>query len=353
MSFELKWNANISTIITKLEEGQSLPIQGELLDSSINKNKWAVQEDELPKIASQVKKGVQLRVDHSSSVRDIIGATNDGMFDSATSKVNFGAEIDDPSIAMGVMKGRLKYVSIGASADPYCSKCETPFKMFRECSCKGGHTIIKNVKIKEVSIVSDPAYSNSKFNPVSFVASVNEALAKCENNEKEEKYMVEVKAESFSAEEIKEFAKEVLTTEMTKMATDMFGPVKQEVSDISESLKVILNERKEELSKKEVEKREADAKIKEAEMVKTIVKTVMEEIAKAEKPVEEEKKKLTPEEEQKMKDEEEAKKKKEEETIVEGAKVEDADGHEGVPVTAQLSDVWTEIRTAAEKYEII
>jgi len=348
MSFELKWDASITTSITKLEEGQSLPIQGELLDSSVNKNKWAVDAEELPKIANQVKRGVQLRVDHSNSVRDIIGGTNDGVFDSKTNKVNFGAEIDDPSIAMGVMKGRLKYVSIGASADPYCSKCGTRFKMFRECSCKGGHTIIKNVRIKEVSIVSDPAYSNSKFNPISFVASVDEALAQIKvNNEKEEKNMVEVKAESYSAEEIKEIARDVLTNEMSKLATDMFGPMKQEVSDISKSLGLILNERKEQLTKKEMAEKEEATKKREEELVKTItesvVKMVKEEFSKAEKPVEKEK-----EEE----DEEEEDMKKKEETIVKGAKVEE----EETEITAEttgLDSVWAEIKAAAEKFEII
>jgi len=349
VSLNLNWNASFSTTVTKFEEGGSLPIEGELLDTSVNKNKWQVLAEEMPSIARQVKRGVQLRVDHSNSVRDIIGATNKGEFDSKNNKVLFGAEVDDPVIARGIIKGRLGYVSIGAQADAHCSACDVKYKGYKECNCKAGHTIIKNVKLREVSIVSNPAYVNSKFNPISFVASVDKALAEIEvKNEKEEKYMVEEKTESFSAEEVKQIARDVLTNEMTKMATDMFGPMKQEVSDISKSLKVILTERTEELSKKEIEKKEEAAKAKEAELVKTILKTVMEEIAKTEKVVKE----LTPEEKQKLKDEEDAKKKKEEETIVKGAMVENAEGEVKTEVTG-LDSVWAEIRVAAEKFEII
>ena len=354
MSLNLNWDASFSTALTKLEEGGSLPIEGELLDTSVNINKWQVLAEEMPSIARQVKRGVQLRVDHSNSVRDIIGATNKGEFDAKNNKVLFGAEIDDPVIARGVIKGRISFVSIGAQADAHCSACDVKYKGYKECNCKSSHTIIKNVKLKEVSIVSNPAYVNSKFNPISFVASVDKALAEIEkNNEKEEKYMVEVKAESYSAEEIKQIARDVLTNEMSKMATDMFGPVKQEVSDISESLKVILTERKDELSKKEIEKKEEEAKAKEAELIKTILKTVMEEIAKTEKkPVEKEKK---PEDEEEEEDEEEAKKKKEEEekkTIVKGAKVEEIEEEVKTEVTG-LDGVWAEIRAAAEKFGII
>ena len=158
------------------KEDNTLVISGELVNASVCANNWSIDELELPKLAEQVK-NVTLRVDHSKSAWDVIGGFRLGKFDPQKKSVNFEAEVDDPSIQRSIMKGRLKYVSIGATADAYCSKCNKSTRPLRACSCKGSHDIIRNIKLKEASIVTDPAFIDSKFEPVSFAASINSALA--------------------------------------------------------------------------------------------------------------------------------------------------------------------------------
>ena len=167
------WFANINAGSTNITT-DSLPIFGELVDASICVNKFALDEPELPKLVEQIPT-VTLRADHGASIRDVIGGLVSGSFDSKNKKVMFGAEIDDPQIKLLAQKGRLKYVSIGATADAFCSVCGKTSKPVKTCKCKDSHDIIKNVKLKEVSIVTNPAFINSEFKP-GFLAGIESAL---------------------------------------------------------------------------------------------------------------------------------------------------------------------------------
>ena len=176
----LNWHASI--IEAKEQESPwanehgTLVISGELVNGDICANNFALEPDELEKLAKQVE-GARLMLDHSKSARDVIGGFRKGVYDKEKNRVLFEAEVDDPAIQRSIMKGRLKYVSIGGSADVFCSVCNKSTKPIRACKCKGSHDVVRNSKFKEGSIITEPAYSTSKFEPVSFIASITSALA--------------------------------------------------------------------------------------------------------------------------------------------------------------------------------
>ncbi len=172
---KFKWDASFEADAKQNEAG-SLVIAGELVNGDVCANNFALDVDELPKLAAQVKDAT-LRIDHGQSVRDVIGGFRVGTYDKDKKRVMFEAEVDDPVIQRSIIKGRLKYISIGASADAFCSGCGKSTKPFRACKCNGSHEVIKNIKLKEGSIVLAPAYGSSSFQPQGFIASITSALA--------------------------------------------------------------------------------------------------------------------------------------------------------------------------------
>jgi len=175
-NLEFQFGANL--IKADLSEDKDLIIEGIAVDTSVNENKWAVPEDELESLTTQFNAKRQVRVDHSKSFRDIVGyiekAERDG------SKIKFRARIHDPIIQKIILKNpTAHYVSIGALAeDVKCSKCEKASKPFRTCKCEGAHDIVRKLKLRELSFITDPAYESTEFQPVGFFASVTSAIDK-------------------------------------------------------------------------------------------------------------------------------------------------------------------------------
>jgi hypothetical protein len=171
---EFNWEAGIQTKEGLLTDPYK--IVGTLVDASVCKNKFRIDESEFPGLEKQIAGGT-LRVDHSKSVRDVVGGFNFGKWNSETKKLEFEAEIDDDQVRKLAEKGRIKYISIGATADAFCSECNKPSGPLRSCKCKNAHDVIRNVKFKEGSIVLDPAYESAEWKPKDFMASLDSALA--------------------------------------------------------------------------------------------------------------------------------------------------------------------------------
>ena len=174
MSINFNFEAGIETKEGLLSE--PFKISGVLVDASVCKNKFRIDEPEFPSLEKQIAGGT-LRIDHGKSVRDVVGGFNFGHWNNETKKMEFEAEIDDEQIQNLAKKGRIKYVSIGATADAYCSVCGKPSGPLRSCKCKNAHDVIKNVKFKEGSIVLDPAYESAEWKPKDFMASLDSALS--------------------------------------------------------------------------------------------------------------------------------------------------------------------------------
>ena len=186
----------VNIVSSTLSEDKDLIIEGTAVDSSVNENRWAVPLDELDSLTTQFNSKRQVRVDHSKAFKDIVGYVEKAERDG--DKIKFKARIYDPTVQRIILKNpTAHYVSIGALAeDVKCSKCSKPSKPFKTCKCEGAHDVVRKIKLKELSFITDPAYENTEFQPVGFSASLTSAIDsfapkkeyKCDNlNPDEEK----------------------------------------------------------------------------------------------------------------------------------------------------------------------
>lgn len=381
INLNLNWHASINAA-GELTTDKSLRISGELVNAEVCANNFALDESELPNVANQLKDAT-LRVDHSKFARDVIGGFSPGKYDSEHKRVMFEADIDDPVIQRSVIKGRLKYISIGATADAFCSKCNKSTKPFKTCSCKGGHDIIRNIKLKEASIVTEPAYTSSKFEPVSFVASITSALAEAEkvtpSSKEEARPIIVNKMEERKMSEKKD---EVAATTLKPAGADAVVLLGQKLEALA-GLVSKMEERFKKEDEDEAKKKKDDDEVKKKDDYANIVKTEFanltskldeafktkfkkqdEDEAKKEdsatfthvpaskgipKDVKHEGKKQPPEEEE----EEEPKEKVKKETVQAGARIESASETQ-VEVTADILPPWfKEIKAFAQKHNIL
>ena len=355
---ELQWNSSLTASNNEVNP-QILVIKGTLLDNSVNKNGWQISEEDLPRLASQVA-GLQLRCDHGRSIRDVIGGMTSATYDSETKKVMFEAEVDDPSVIRSITRGRLKNVSIGAQAQSICSICKTPNRPVKTCKCEGGHSIIKDFKLKEVSIITEPAYPEaSEFSPVTFAASVEKELEFDDKKLINEETKVEQTLEENKIMEEKNVS-EVKTAETTNIVATVDPTLVEAITNLvkknSEYLDFLAKE-KEEKEKEMKEKSESKMKeenekteaFKLEEKVKAIIK---EELSKMEKkPAEEmkEEKKETEEEEEETEKEECDKSMK-----TAGAKVETNEVVTASSTSTNMVEaMWSDVKKAAKDLRIL
>lgn len=355
MSENLKftWDANLQAAEAKDVDG-SLPISGELVNGEVCANNFALDAAELPNVATQVK-DLTLRIDHSKSVRDVIGGLKIGKYDEKTKRVMFEAEVDDPAIQRSILKGRLKYVSIGATADSFCSGCAKPTRPFKACKCKGAHEIIKNIKLKEASIVTDPAYKTSTFSASIEAALSENIVTPKSSNEDEVRPLGNIKlGENKMSEEIK-------ATTVKPAGTDAVVLMAEKLESLSAAFSKMEARFKKEEEDEAKKKKEAEAVKSEAAYAKLEALAVkLEEFMKPKKeetstgipkdvPKFEEKAKKPVEDDEEETEEPVKKAKKE----AKGSKVEDASGTSAT-ITADAVPTWfKEIRAFAEEHGIL
>ncbi len=352
---KLEWNSSI--LASKGETVDSLVIKGVLLDSSVNKNGWMISEEDLPELAKQCA-GVPLCLDHGTSVRDVIGGVKSGFYDPYTKQVMFEAEVDDPAIIRSITKGRLKYVSIGANAGSICSSCGKTNRPTKLCNCKGAHSIIKPFQLKEVSIITDPAYAGAEFSPVSFAAAVEKELESSLQIEDKKVISEEIKVEQTL--EVKTKMEEKKLTDENKTETTVKASLDPEtvnliaklVQKTEDCITKMTNKMEEETKKKETEEvkkkksEEEEAKKKENAKFEETISALKQEIATLKQ---EKKKEPDPEEEEEEEKPKEAKKKETIGAKVETQKVITADAKPGNMVEA----MWADVRKAAKDFGII
>ena len=363
-NLKFNWHANI--IEAKQPESTdtsgTLVISGELVNGDVCANNFALDVNELPSVATQTKDAT-LRVDHSKSARDVVGGFRSGTYDEKNKRVMFEAEIDDPVIQRSVMKGRLKYISIGATADASCSKCGASTKPMRTCKCKGSHDIIKNIRLKEASIVTEPAYKTSEFAPTGFAASITSALAENQvtpnSSEEEEAGPILNKI----LEEKNEMTEEIKATTLKPAGADAVVLLGEKLEALTAQFaKYEEKFRKEEETKKKFEDEE---KIKKNESIITKLEQLSSAVSKFEEFVKVKKetssgipkdvpaakfeKPVPPAEEEEEEEEVPAKAAKKKESL-KGAKIESPDELQ-TEVTADAIPAWfKEIKAYAEKH---
>ena len=185
----INWNARFNASSSNTDDNiQTIMLRGVLIDSTINSNGWQIEEEDLADIARQ-SVGAQLRLDHSPDVRRVKGKILEAEIDNPHSEdrgphdpanenvhIHFRAEVvtDDPALIIPITRGYVNKVSIGADAKTvYCSNCGKPTRPKKICNCKS-HEILKDIIVREYSIVTTPAYESAVFTP--FAAAVDKYL---------------------------------------------------------------------------------------------------------------------------------------------------------------------------------
>jgi hypothetical protein len=160
-------------------------IEGLAVDTSVNKNRWQVPEEDLD-FFTETLKDVQLRADHAESVFMIVGkvplAKRQGQ------EVFFRAEVGgEEKLIDKIVRGYVKYVSVQVDSDDVqCSTCHKPTRNegMLVHLCPDAWEIVHKPRVRELSIVASPAYEKTEFKPVGFAAAMNEnqtkSLVMCE-----------------------------------------------------------------------------------------------------------------------------------------------------------------------------
>ena len=178
----IEWNARFNASSSKQEDDlQIIMLQGVLIDSTVNSNGWQIQDEDLEDIAKQ-SIGAQLRLDHSADVQKVKGQILEAEIDKPHSEdkgphdpanenmhIHFKAEVvtDDPTLIIPITRGYVNRVSIGADAKTvFCAQCGKPTRPKKICNCKS-HEILKDIIVREYSIVTTPAYESAVFTPFS------------------------------------------------------------------------------------------------------------------------------------------------------------------------------------------
>ena len=102
--------------------------------------------EELRKAARDLK-GKPLMVDHSKSVKDLVGRVTDAWFNEAENAIEFEAEIIDENIAKKVVEGLITGVSVGVIVDRVK---------------EGSNLVARNYEFTELSLVLVPACKDAK-----------------------------------------------------------------------------------------------------------------------------------------------------------------------------------------------
>jgi hypothetical protein len=151
-------------------------IEGLAIDTSVNKNKWQVPEEDLD-FFTETLKGAQLRADHAESVFMVVGKVPEARRQGQ--EVYFRAEVGgEEKLIDKILRGYIEYVSVQVDSDDVeCSKCHKPTRnegiLFH--LCPDAWEIVHKPRVRELSIVASPAYEKTEFKPVGFAAAMNES----------------------------------------------------------------------------------------------------------------------------------------------------------------------------------
>lgn len=95
--------------------------------------------------------GKPLRIDHSSSSRDIVGKVIKSVYNPGKKWIEFEAIVTDEDIAQKLLDKLIDSVSVGVLIDS---------------EEENGRQVARNLEFKELSLVDDPACKDAKFEPV-------------------------------------------------------------------------------------------------------------------------------------------------------------------------------------------
>ena len=152
-------------------------IEGQAIDSSVNKNRWQVPDEDLDYFCSTLQ-NAQLRINHGDRVEDVKGVVFKTKRIGNT--VNFEADVSgDPVLLTQIEKKYLHMVSPKViSDDIVCSLCQGKTRdanMQMIHLCAGAWEIVHKPRCLELSIVAEGAYENNNFHLKGFAAAMDES----------------------------------------------------------------------------------------------------------------------------------------------------------------------------------
>jgi hypothetical protein len=132
-----------------LKEGAGLKITG----IAISEGTWNgiyYPAEEIEKACPSLE-GKPLRIDHSSSSRDIVGKVLKAVYNQAKKCIEFEAIVTDEEIAQKLLDNLIDSVSVGVLIDN---------------EEENGQQVARNLEFKELSLVDEPACKDAKIQPV-------------------------------------------------------------------------------------------------------------------------------------------------------------------------------------------
>ncbi len=190
----IEWQSKFISDDPTVNEGITrMLIKGVILDSSLNKNNWMVEEEDFKQLAADfVGKG--LRMNHGEKISDVLGRVISTEIDQGHAEaksewdvgnilphVHYVAEVatKDDSIIVPLKMHFIDMCSPQVDAHQLlCSACRTPMisKTQKNCDCSEGGLLLKGLEARELSLVASPAFDKTTAVVYSFAAAVDRTL---------------------------------------------------------------------------------------------------------------------------------------------------------------------------------
>src|SRR6202142_4108594 len=172
---ELNYDIDVKASLDEIR--QTITIEGQAIDTSVNENNWQVPSEDIDYFANTLK-NAQLRINHGTNVEDVKGIVK--TVNRVGDTVLFSAEVSgDPILLTQIEKKYLTMVSPKIVSDEIvCTKCGKKSRnenFEKDHLCSGAYEVVHKPQCVELSIVAVGAYKNNIFRPKGFAAAMNES----------------------------------------------------------------------------------------------------------------------------------------------------------------------------------
>ena len=174
MPLELNYDVDVKASLDEIRKTGI--IEGQAMDTSVNKNRWQIPSEDLDFFVETVNKA-GLRINHGLTTESVKGAVTKAW--RVGDQVFFQAEVSgDPVLPTQIEKKYLRMVSPKVVSDNIvCSLCSGKTRdgnMMMIHLCSGAWEIVHQPRCLELSIVPEGAYENNVFRLKGFAAAMDE-----------------------------------------------------------------------------------------------------------------------------------------------------------------------------------
>jgi hypothetical protein len=175
LPLELNYDVDVKASLDEIRKTGI--IEGQAMDTSVNKNRWQIPSEDLDFFVETVNKA-GLRINHGLTTESVKGAVTKAW--RVGDQVFFQAEVSgDPVLLTQIEKKYLRMVSPKVVSDNIvCSLCQGKTRdadMVMIHLCAGAWEIVHQPRCLELSIVAEGAYANNLFRFKGFAAAMDES----------------------------------------------------------------------------------------------------------------------------------------------------------------------------------